>query len=317
VAANGQQAVDKLFGGPIPPPYDVVLMDLQMPVMDGHKATAMIRADKRFNDLPIFAMTAHATMEERDLCLANGMSGHIAKPIDPALLYDTLGKVARRSTEAASTDPSTRNGAESATTAELPPVDGLDTADGLRRVGGNHKLYMKLLREFASQQAGAVEQVRAALGRNDTESATRVAHTLKGVAGSLGAGPVQTAAAALEKLLRDRAAADATNRALEKLAAVVDPFVTRLRVALASPTTAEAATPAVAPAHTRVIAAQLKKLFAEFDTSAVTFAEENQASLRPAFDAATWEQFLRQTQQFAFADAQALLEQALAHLPAS
>src|SRR5262249_54654707 len=64
VANNGQEAVDKLFGGPIPPPYDVVLMDLQMPVMDGHQATAKIRADTRFNDLPIFAMTAHATSEE-------------------------------------------------------------------------------------------------------------------------------------------------------------------------------------------------------------------------------------------------------------
>jgi two-component system sensor histidine kinase/response regulator len=317
VANNGQEAVDKLFGGPIPPPYDVVLMDLQMPVMDGHQATAKIRADTRFKDLPIFAMTAHATMEERDLCLANGMSGHIAKPIDPALLFDTLAKVARRSTEAARTDARTRDGAGSTTTAELPAVDGLDSADGLRRVGGNLKLYMKLLREFASQQADVVEQVRAALARNDTESAIRMAHTLKGVAGSLGAGPVQTAAAAVEKLLRDRVAADATNPALEQLAAVLDPFLTRLRAALASPTPAAAATPAVAPARTRAVAVQLKKLLAEFDASAVTFAEENQACLRPAFDAATWEQFLRQTQQFAFADAQALLDQALAHLPTS
>jgi hypothetical protein len=107
---------------------------------------------------------------------------------------------------------------------------------------------------------------------------------------------VQTAAAAVEQLLRDRAGADATNPALEQLAAVVDPFLTRLRAGLASITTATSATPAVAPAPTRMIATQLKKLFAEFDTNAVTFAEENQASLRPAFDAATWEQFLRQTQ---------------------
>jgi CheY-like chemotaxis protein len=296
----------------------VVLMDLQMPVMDGYQANAKIRSDPRFASLPIYAMTAHATLEERDHCLANGMSGHIAKPIDPARLYDTLGKVAPRSTVAAGTDTTTQDGAGSATSAELPAVDGLDSTDGLRRVGGNTKLYLKLLREFASQQADAVEQVRAALARHDTESATRVAHTLKGVAGSLGAGPVQTAAAAVEKLLRDRAAPDATNPALAHLAAVVDPFLTRLRAALASTTiTAAATTPAVAPATTRVIAAQLKKLFADFDTSAVTFAEENEASLRPAFDPATWEQFLRQTQQFAFADAQALLDQALAHLPAS
>src|SRR6516225_9400267 len=245
-----------------------------MPLMDGFQATAKIRSDARFTALPIYAMTAHATLEERDFCLANGMSGHIAKPIDPALLFDTLGKVARRSTMAATTDRSTRDGAGSTTTADLPAIDGLDSADGLRRVGGNIKLYMKLLREFASQQAEAVERIRAALAANDTESATRVAHTLKGLAGSLGAEPVQSAAAAVEKLLRDRAAADATNPALEQLAAVVDPFLTRLRAALPASPTAAAATPAVAPDRTRLIAEQLKKLFAAFDTNAVTFVEE-------------------------------------------
>jgi HPt (histidine-containing phosphotransfer) domain-containing protein len=176
---------------------------------------------------------------------------------------------------------------------------------------------MKLLREFTSQQADAVAQIRAALATNDTECATRLAHTLKGVAGSLGAGPVQTAAAAVEKLLRDNAAADATNSALQQLAAAVDPFLTDLRAALTRTIPAAPATPAVAPGQTRDIAAQLKTLLVAFDTNAVTFAEENEASLRPAFDAVTWEQFLREIEQFAFADAQALLDQALAQLPAS
>jgi two-component system sensor histidine kinase/response regulator len=317
VAGNGREAVDKLFGGPIPPPYDVVLMDLQMPVMDGHQATAKIRSDPRFTELPIYAMTAHATLEERDFCLANGMSAHIAKPIDPALLFDTLSKVARRAPETVPADTSAPAEAAVVAPADLPPVDGLDSADGLRRVGGNHKLYVKLLRQFASQQADAVGQIRAALATKDTESATRLAHTLKGVAGNLGAGPVQAAAAAVEKLLREGSPADATNPALEQLAVVLDPFLARLRAGLAMGATAPAATAAVDPGHTRAVAAQLTKLFADFDTSAVTFTEENQASLRPAFDAVTWEQFLRHTQGFAFADAQALLDQALAHLPAS
>jgi hypothetical protein len=153
------------------------------------------------------------------------MSGHIAKPIDPALLYDTLSKVARRATKADSADTHLWDGADSATSADLQAVNGLDSADGLR-----HPLLRRL---------------RAALARINTESPA-------------------------------------------------------------------AAT--VSPAQTRVIAELLMKLFANFDTSAVTFAEENETSLRPAFDAATWEQFLRQTQQFAFADAQALLDQALARL---
>src|SRR5437764_8956089 len=117
-------------------------MDLQMPVMDGNQATAKIRSDPRFQALPIYAMTAHATLEERDLCLANGMNGHIAKPIDPALLFDTLGKVARQAPCAA---PGGTSAPADAPAAAFPSVDGLDSADGLRRVGGNAKLYVKLL----------------------------------------------------------------------------------------------------------------------------------------------------------------------------
>jgi hypothetical protein len=128
---------------------------------------------------------------------------------------------------------------------------------------------------------------------------------------------VQGAAAAVEKPLRDGSPADAINPALGQLAAVLDPLLAGIRAALAVGATAAVAAPAVPPAQTRDVAAQLTKLFADFDTSAVTFTEENQASLRPAFDDATWGQFLRHTQGFAFADAQALLDQALAHLPPS
>jgi two-component system sensor histidine kinase/response regulator len=315
VTNNGREAVDTLLGGPIPPPYDVVLMDLQMPVMDGHQATSKIRSDPRFTALPIYAMTAHATLEVRDFCLANGMSGHIAKPLDPALLFDTLSKIVRRVPEVVTPGMGAAPEAAVAAPTDFPPVDGLDSADGLRRVGGNTRLYVKLLRQFASQQADAIGEIRAALSTNDAESATRLAHTLKGVAGNLGARDVQDAAAAVETLLRDGSPADATNAALAKLAVVLDPLLARLRAALATSTTAAAAAPAVAATHTRAVAAKLTKLFADFDTSAVTFAEENQASLRPAFDTATWEQFLRHTQEFAFADAQALLDQVLARLP--
>jgi two-component system sensor histidine kinase/response regulator len=314
VANNGREAVDNLFGGPMPPPYDVVLMDLQMPVMDGHQATAKIRSDPRFTELPIYAMTAHATQEECGLCVANGMQGHLSKPIDPPRLFDTLSKVPRRAqkTSAAASEPVCAS-----PQAALPTVDGLDCTDGLRRVGGNEKLYVKLLRQFTSQQADAVAQIRTALSANDRESATRLAHTAKGVAGNLGARSVQAVAADVEKLLRDAAPAEATDSALEKLAAVLDPFLAQLRAALANAVTATSAAPAVASAQTRAVAARLTKLLADFDTSAVTFAEENQASLRPAFDTVAWEQFLRQTQGFEFADAQALLDQALTRLPDS
>jgi two-component system, sensor histidine kinase and response regulator len=319
VAANGQLAVDKLFGGPIPPLYDVVLMDLQMPVMDGHQATAKIRADARFADLPIYAMTAHATLEERDLCLANGMNGHIPKPIDPALLFDSLGKIAHRSRETATGAVGAASVAgvpdSDGALSKMPSIDGLDGADGLRRVGGNAKLYLKLLRDFAFQQADTVERIRAALSANDVECATRSAHTLRGVAGNLGASAVQTAAAAVEGLLRDAAMTEDREAALANLATALEPLLARIRETLATGIAATAPVSAVDPVKTRAVATQLAKLLDGFDTNAVTFTEQNEAILRPAFDAPSWDQFFRNVQGFAFADARTLLDQAMAHVP--
>jgi len=312
VVNNGREAVDKLFDGPTPPLYDVVLMDLQMPGMDGHQATAKIRADARFTTMPIYAMTAHATLEERDFCLAHGMNGHIGKPVEPALLFDALSKIPRRGAETASVREA------SAEADDVPRIEGLDGADGLRRLGGNTTLYLKLLRQFAVEQADAVERIRAALATNDVEGATRLAHTLKGVAGNLGAAPVQAAAADVEQLLRDASPKSNAEPALERLAAVLGPLLANLRPNLHGPlVSSEPAGAAVPPAHTRAIAAQLSKLFADYDTSAVTFAEQNEANLRPAFVAADWERFLRLTQEFAFPDARALLDKSLAHWPAS
>src|SRR5262249_12779566 len=97
VANNGREAVETLSQGPQPTQFDVVLMDLQMPEMDGYQATAKLRADPRFITLPIIAMTAHATIEERQRCLAAGMNDHVSKPIDPASLFDTVSKFFRPS----------------------------------------------------------------------------------------------------------------------------------------------------------------------------------------------------------------------------
>ena len=94
VANDGVDAVRKVLSQPMPPNYDVVLMDLQMPEMDGYQATREIRSDARFASFPIIAMTAHATIEERQKCLGAGMNGHVSKPIDPSSLFDTLERLA-------------------------------------------------------------------------------------------------------------------------------------------------------------------------------------------------------------------------------
>ncbi|HET7536052.1 MAG TPA: response regulator, partial [Candidatus Didemnitutus sp.] len=316
IATNGREAVDKIFDGPVPPPFDAILMDLQMPEMDGYQATARIRSDSRLAGLPIVAMTAHATIEERQNCLAAGMNDHIAKPIDPGVLFATLAHFHKPPSAAERSAPPPASPAPAvpgSADGELPAIDGLDTADGLSRVAGNRKLYLKLLRQFRDGQNTAVAQTKAALESGDTATAERLAHTLKGVAGNLGAKPVQAAAAKLEKLIHDRAASSQIETAVTAAAAELEPLLARLRAALPDATTAAGGPTIVSidPTATRAIAEQLAKMLNDFDAGAVDFAEANEASLRPAFEADAWEKFMQHTQGFAFTDAQALLEAAM------
>ena len=122
-------------------------------------------------------------------------------------------------------------------------MQGLDVTDGLSRVAGNRKLYVKLLRQFAEQQADAVDQLSAALERNDAALAERLAHTLKGVAGNIGAKTVQSAAGALEKLIRDRAKPAELKSAQNKVRETLDPLVAEMKKSLGG---AEADRPAAA-----------------------------------------------------------------------
>ncbi len=228
VANNGREAVEKLFQHSGAMPYDIVLMDLQMPEMDGHQATTKIRSDSRFAKLPIIAMTAHATTEERQRCLEIGMNDHVSKPIDPALLYDTLSRFYKPS-EHAQVVKSEQSQSEQTESGEIPKVEGLDTKDGLTRVGGNRTLYLKLLRQFLTQQAPAAVQIAEALAANDSLSAERLAHTVKGVAGNLGARELQQVAGTLEKAIANKTSTIVLEETRKNFASVLDDFVSRLR----------------------------------------------------------------------------------------
>jgi two-component system sensor histidine kinase/response regulator len=332
VAHNGRQAVDTLANGPQPPPFDLVLMDLQMPEMDGYQATAKLRADPRFQRLPIIAMTAHATMEERQRCLDAGMNDHISKPIDPRLLYETVGKFyqppaarpqslpptphAAASEHVPSALPATPPEHRGDRPGELPTIEGLNVRDGLSRVAGNQKLYLRLLRQFIDQQGSTVNQVVDALRAGDIPLAERLAHTLKGVAGSLGAGAVHRAASDLEKAIRDRAALATLETIQQQVAAVLNPLVERIRAALtadasAAPPPASEPASKVDPAQARADAAQLSAMLAQFDGGALDYLEAHRASLRAVIPSSVWDQFEKQVQEYGFAEAQALLDDAL------
>ena len=280
VANNGREAVEML-SGPGQPPFDVVLMDLQMPEMDGYQATAKLRADSRLAALPIIAMTAHATVEERQRCLAAGMNDHVAKPIDPAALFEAVGRFYKPAEVAPARDQASSPAPQEA----LPPIAGLDTNDGLARVGGNRTLYVKILRQFAEQQGPALDHVADALARGDHALAERLAHTLKGVAGNIGATSVQSAAAVLERAIRDRSNADEVKRAEQQVGSVLEPLVAGIRTALgaAAPDASAPVQPAAptSPARSREAAAQLATLLSDSDPEAVEFVEAHRDALRP------------------------------------
>jgi two-component system sensor histidine kinase/response regulator len=201
IANNGAEAVKILTANEETPPFDVVFMDMQMPVMDGITATKVLRTKPYLAKLPIIAMTAHALVEERQRCLDAGMNDHVSKPIDPDVLFATLMRWTHsRHAEAAGTTPKHEApGAE----IDVPLIEDVDVTGGIKRVAGNKKLYRDLLGQFVSKQRDAAGQIAEALKNNDAKLAERIAHTVKGVAGNLGIATVQLAAAVLEKAIRD------------------------------------------------------------------------------------------------------------------
>jgi signal transduction histidine kinase/CheY-like chemotaxis protein/HPt (histidine-containing phosphotransfer) domain-containing protein/CHASE3 domain sensor protein len=242
IANHGGEAVKTLKEGPDLPLFDIVLMDLQMPVMDGLTATRVLRAHPRFKDLPIVAMTAHALVEERQRSLDAGMNDHITKPIDPDVLFATLKRWAKpRETTAA---PPASKATTPASEIVLPEIEGIDVAGGLKRVAGNKKLYRSLLEQFVNKQGDAAAQIRTALMNGDHELAGRLAHTVKGVAGNLGIGSVQSAAEKIERAIRDKDGAAPTM--IKDFESTLNPMVHSIQRQLAE--TAPAPPPAPSPA---------------------------------------------------------------------
>ncbi len=204
IANHGGEAVKILKEGPQPPAFDVVLMDLQMPEMDGYTATKLLRADPRFAEMPIIAMTAHALVEERQRTLEAGMNDHLTKPIEPDTLFATLKRWTKP--RPASGAPAGGKPVIPASDVTVPQPEGIDVAGGLKRVAGNKVLYRSLLEQFATKQRDAGAQIAAALQVGDRELAGRIAHTVKGVAANLGIGSVQSAAESVERAIRENGA---------------------------------------------------------------------------------------------------------------
>ena len=236
VAGNGQEAIERIQAHPAGY-YSAVLMDLQMPVMDGYEATRLLRLDARFVDLPIIALSAHAMADERERCQVLGMNGHLSKPIDPETLYATLAKFKSDATTVRpgpTTAPAVRAAPEALDDPQaLPKISGLDVRAGLHHTDGKIALYRELLQRFASDYADFGPAFHATVQARDWNEATRQAHTLKGLAASLGASAVQRAAELLEQSARARDAIATPHRA-DEVALHLAPLVHELAAHFAS-----------------------------------------------------------------------------------
>jgi signal transduction histidine kinase/CheY-like chemotaxis protein/HPt (histidine-containing phosphotransfer) domain-containing protein len=184
VANNGREGLAALDAGP----FDLVLMDVQMPELDGYEATRILRQNPRYAELPVIAMTAHAMQGDRDRCLAAGMNDVVHKPVDVDRFFATLARwmpwrAPPRAADADAASPP-RDDSGPALPTLLPGIDG---ADLLRRTSGNHALAREMVQRFITRRGDAIAVLRDALLRNDTETVRHQLHQLAGEAGTIGA----------------------------------------------------------------------------------------------------------------------------------
>ncbi len=275
MARNGAEALEFLHAAADPVPWSLVLMDIQMPVMDGHEATVRIRADHRFDALPIIAMTAHAMQEERDRCKREGMNAHLTKPIDPYTLYQTVQKWAKPDSL-----PTTVPVPEPFDAGELPVIPGVNTAAGLGHVAHHMRLYLSILEQFSVNFLNFEEKVLAALQTGEIHEVERLAHTLKGVAANVGAERVAELSAALELACRQQHPVAVLRSRLLALHEPLSSVVLEISRVLARRNPASTVLEIAEPARCNELLQQLDALLAADDAAAQRVFEANRAPLR-------------------------------------
>jgi len=238
--ADGKQALEAVQAGN---DYQAVLMDIQMPVMDGYTATHEIRKweekEKIRNPqsaipIPIIAMTANAMAGDREKAIDVGMNDHVAKPIDVKQLFTCLGQWIKPDPERVAEDAPEQtfqsDPAPSSHQVALPEkIEGINLKEGLMRVGGNEKLYRNILMKLRDDYAKTDQEIKGLLQSEKADEAERLAHSIKGVAGNVGAGPLQEAAAALESAIK-KGKTDSYGEKISLFGGVLNNVVTALKV---------------------------------------------------------------------------------------
>jgi PAS domain S-box-containing protein len=300
-AEHGEEALSILA---VDGAFDGILMDCQMPVMDGYTATERIRANPAWASLPIIAMTANAMSGDREKTLAAGMNDHIAKPLDVEQMFATLARWISPRQSAASlpthlVEP---------TPTLLPALPGVDQRAGVAVCQGDARLYRKMLKRFWQSQHDFVQRFGTALSNADQPGATRHAHTLKGSAGTIGAHALQSAAAFLEECTL-KGAAHICRDALDAVSAQLAPLLAAL-ADLPEEIVATAPTQSTQTPPLPVQLEQLRRLLAESDADAIVLCNQLAAIVTDSRQLGRVKEVLRHLDQFDFDAALAVLSAA-------
>jgi PAS domain S-box-containing protein len=226
IANNGQEAVKMVLESGVPSKYDMVFMDLQMPVMDGYIATTHIRKLHEYDELPIIAMTADAMTGIKEKCLEVGMVGFVTKPVDPSEVFESLVKwvkVKERDMK------DLKDNSKSEKDIIIPNFKFINTSDGLLRINGNKKLYLKLLNSFRIKYSDFENNIKSLISSGEISVAEREAHTLKGVSSNIGAEEVAEEIRTLELKLKQNDIKD-VDEIISKVSSVLNKTLKELEV---------------------------------------------------------------------------------------
>jgi len=310
LANNGQEAVAIISAHP-ERYYQAVLMDIQMPVMDGYEATRILRSQSQYASLPIIAMTAHVMAEEQQRCLAVGMNGHLAKPVDPAILFRTLARYYPRSGQVgqAVQPPAAAPRPLPAKKQDLMPstIPGIDWTVGLRFCGNQPERYCTILKGFASDYDQVASTLQQLLDQAEWNEIFEILHAFKGLAGMIGAQGLQALSGQAEQEAKAHSPRLAMtimelNDQLSALIKAIDSFF-----AVEEGLPAESMPPAGPGRDATLLFAQLRQLLSESDSAAQDFWRDHETALKERLPVAAADALARSIATFQFQGALAQL----------